>query len=61
MYRLADYGTMKDIGNARRRKIQMEKIRTRTEVMEETTWDLRDLFATDAEWSRNFCPCGCCC
>lgn len=28
----------------------MEKIRTRAEVAEETTWNLRDLFATDAEW-----------
>ncbi|MCG7376697.1 oligoendopeptidase F [Paenibacillus sp. ACRSA] len=28
----------------------MEKIRTRAEVMEETTWNLQDLFATDAEW-----------
>ncbi len=28
----------------------MEKIRTRAEVAEETTWNLQDLFATDAEW-----------
>ncbi|PYE50122.1 oligoendopeptidase F [Paenibacillus barcinonensis] len=30
----------------------MVKIRTRAEVLEETTWDLRDLFATDAEWEQ---------
>ncbi|MCM3132214.1 oligoendopeptidase F [Paenibacillus polysaccharolyticus] len=30
----------------------MEKIRLRAEVMEETTWDLSDLFATDAEWEQ---------
>ncbi|WP_145411306.1 oligoendopeptidase F [Paenibacillus xylanexedens] len=28
----------------------MEKIRTRAEVAKETTWNLQDLFATDAEW-----------
>ncbi|MGR6543450.1 oligoendopeptidase F [Paenibacillus tundrae] len=28
----------------------MEKIRTRAEVAEETTWNLQDLFATDTEW-----------
>ncbi|QOS78573.1 oligoendopeptidase F [Paenibacillus sp. JNUCC31] len=30
----------------------MEKIRTRDEVSQETTWDLRDLFGTDAEWEQ---------
>ncbi|WP_440119037.1 oligoendopeptidase F [Paenibacillus sp. QZ-Y1] len=30
----------------------MEKIRTRDEVSPETTWDLRDLFGTDAEWEQ---------
>ncbi|WP_434751495.1 oligoendopeptidase F [Paenibacillus amylolyticus] len=30
----------------------MEKIRTRAEVMVEATWDLSDLFATDAEWEQ---------
>ncbi|MGF6355568.1 oligoendopeptidase F [Paenibacillus sp. 4624] len=52
MYRLAEYDTMRDIGNARRMTIKMEKIRLRSEVMEETTWDLRDLFATDAQWEQ---------
>ncbi|MDQ0170161.1 oligoendopeptidase F [Paenibacillus tundrae] len=28
----------------------MEKIRTRAEVAEETTWNLQDLFTTDTEW-----------
>lgn len=30
----------------------MEKIRTRAEVDQETTWDLRDLFVTDVEWEQ---------
>ncbi|WP_339169716.1 oligoendopeptidase F [Paenibacillus sp. FSL R5-0341] len=30
----------------------MEKIRTRAEVNQETTWDLRDLFVTDVEWEQ---------
>ncbi|MBT2282925.1 oligoendopeptidase F [Paenibacillus polymyxa] len=30
----------------------MEKIRTRAEVDPETTWNLRDLFATDVEWEQ---------
>ncbi|MCW3791974.1 oligoendopeptidase F [Paenibacillus sp. LS1] len=30
----------------------MEKIRTRAEVDQETTWDLRDLFVTDEEWEQ---------
>ncbi|MEC0127448.1 oligoendopeptidase F [Paenibacillus pabuli] len=30
----------------------MEKIRTRDEVSQESTWDLRDLFGTDAEWEQ---------
>lgn len=30
----------------------MEKIRTRAEVNQETTWDLRDLFTTDVEWEH---------
>ncbi|PQP81068.1 oligoendopeptidase F [Paenibacillus sp. PCH8] len=30
----------------------MEKIRTRAEVNPETTWNLRDLFATDVEWEQ---------
>lgn len=30
----------------------MEKIRTREEVSQETTWDLRDLFGTDEEWEQ---------
>ncbi|MFC9708226.1 oligoendopeptidase F [Paenibacillus sp. NPDC056933] len=30
----------------------MEKIRTRDEVSQETTWDLRDLFGTDTEWEQ---------
>lgn len=52
MYRLAEYDTMRDIGNARRRTIKMDKIHIRSEVLEETTWDLRDLFATDAQWEQ---------
>ncbi|NMI07416.1 oligoendopeptidase F [Paenibacillus sp. SZ31] len=30
----------------------MEKIRTRAEVNQETTWDLKDLFVTDVEWEQ---------
>lgn len=30
----------------------MEKIRTRAEVDQETTWELRDLFVTDVEWEQ---------
>ncbi|WP_458463951.1 oligoendopeptidase F [Paenibacillus sp.] len=30
----------------------MEKIRTRAEVNQEATWDLRDLFTTDVEWEQ---------
>ncbi|PRA09562.1 MULTISPECIES: oligoendopeptidase F [unclassified Paenibacillus] len=30
----------------------MEKIRTRAEVDQETTWDLKDLFVTDVEWEQ---------
>ncbi len=38
--------------NIGKETVKMVKIRTRAEVMEEATWDLRDLFATDAEWEQ---------